>query len=228
MVYNKDLLRWIPNSRGQTAVGIKCNENEPWVKHPTTANMSSSINSSPAATPPSVPAQNAFIAGDLSAMLVFLYILGMCTVGSGYNLIWRVNLGIYSEVYAATTYIYCKPIHQRSWLWVGLPTLYGSQQCIKAVHQCFRGGSEKRLWHCTHMHASHFTDLHAFARTCTDSARTATHPARIATHLARISTHLTRTLHALTRMLHALLWTAYRLETDNSLGQIDGNNLKKL
>jgi len=89
-------------------------------------------------------------------------------------------------------------------------------------------GSEKRPWHCTHMHASHFTDLHAFARTCTDSARTATHPARIATHLARISTHLTRTLHALTRMLHALLWTAYRLETDNSLGQIDGNNLKKL
>jgi len=159
-------------------VGIKCNENEPWVKHPTTANMSSSINSSPAATPPSVPAQNAFIAGDLSAMLVFLYILGMCTVGSGYNLIWRVNLGIYSEVYAATTYIYCKPIHQRSWLWVGLPTLYGSQQCIKAVHQCFRGGSEKRLWHCTHMHASHFTHLHASARICTylhASARTFTH-----------------------------------------------------
>jgi len=28
-------------------------------------------------------------------------------------------------------------------------------------------GSEKRPWHCTHVRASHFTHLHAFARTCT-------------------------------------------------------------
>jgi len=52
---------------------------EPWMKHSTSENMSSSINSLPAPSQLSVAVQKAFLEGDIGDYIAILYVLGMCS-----------------------------------------------------------------------------------------------------------------------------------------------------